>query len=154
VDLPSFLWLWKIAAWSMGLALLLFVCLAALGGLMRARRLQGETAPQFFDSADSFVNLRRAHVSLGVLLVLTVLLLLGIGIVGTLGHFGSLGHSPHLPAGLSVVALTLASAWSATQINNPKRPWARSLHITINTLLAIALIFVSWTGWTVVQKYL
>ena len=86
--------------------------------------------------------------------VLTVLLLLGIGIVGTLGHFGSLGHSPHLPVGLSVVALTLASAWSATQINHPQRPWARSLHITINVLLAIALIFVSWTGWTVVQKYL
>jgi hypothetical protein len=154
VNLPSFLWLWKIAAWSMGLTLFLCVCLVVLGGLMRSRRLQGETAPQFFDAADSFVNLRRAHVSLGILLVLTVLLLLGIGVVGTLGHFGSLGHSPHLPAGLSVVALTLASAWSATQINHPQRPWARSLHITVNALLAIALLFVSWTGWTVVQKYL
>lgn len=138
----------------MGLTLLLYVCLAVLGGLIRSRRLQGETAPQFVESADAYLNLRQVHISLGILLVLTVLLLLGIGIVGTLGHFGSLGHSPHLPVGLSVVALTLTSAWSATQINHPQRPWARSLHITINALLAIALISVSWTGWTVVQKYL
>lgn len=154
MDLPSFLWLWKIAAWSMGLTLLLYVCLASVGGFMRAQRLQGQTEPQVSAAPALFLTLRRVHVGLGVLLTLTVLLLLAIGIIGTLGHFGSLGHSSHLPAGLTVVALTLTSAWSATQINHPNKPWARSLHLAINGLLAIALILVSWTGWTVVQKYL
>ena len=138
----------------MGLTVLLFFCLAIVGGVMRSQRLQGETAPQFSTPTDGFLTLRRIHVSLGILLTLTVLLLLSIGIVGTLGHFGSLGHSPHLPTGFTVVTLTLTSAWSATQINHPNKPWARSLHLALNGLLAIALAMVSWTGWTVVQKYL
>lgn len=138
----------------MGLTIFIFVCLAALGGWMRYLRLQGETVPAMDESPSTFPILRRLHYSLGILLVLTVLLLLTIGIVGTLGHFGSLGHSPHLPAGLTVVALTLASAWSATQINHPHKPWARSLHLTLNGLLMVALALVSWSGWIVVQKYL
>jgi len=137
----------------MGLAVLLYGCLAILGGAMRYVRLHPQTSPAE-TSETPFPTLRRWHFSLGVLLVLTVLLLLTIGIVGTLGQFGSLGHSPHLPAGLTVVALTLASAWSATQIHHPQRPWARSLHLTLNGLLLVALAIVSWTGWTVVQKYL
>lgn len=138
----------------MGLTLLLYVGLAIAGGVMRSLRLSGETAPVVTTTTERFLTLRRVHVGLGIVLVLAVLLLLGIGIVGTLGHFGSLGHSPHLPVGLTVVTLTLASAWSATQINHPQKPWARSLHLTLNGLLAIALGLVSWTGWTVVQKYL
>jgi uncharacterized iron-regulated membrane protein len=138
----------------MGLTVVLYGCLAVVGGLMRARRLQRETVPSLSDAGDGFLVWRRVHVSLGIVLTLTVLLLLSIGIVGTLGHFGSLGHSPHLPVGLTVVTLTLTSAWSATQINHPNKPWARSLHITLNALLAISLALVSWTGWTVVQKYL
>lgn len=142
----------------MGLALFLFVCLAAIGSWMRylrqQGRLQSETVPTADTATSLFPTLRQFHVGLGVVLVLTVLLLLSIGIVGTLGHFGSLGHSWHLPAGLTVVGLTLASAWSATQINHPQRPWARSLHLTLNGLLAIALALVSWSGWIVVQKYL
>ena len=142
----------------MGLTLLLFVGLAAVGGWMRYLRQQGQLQSDTLAIADvdssPFPTLRRVHVGLGIVLVLTVLLLLSIGIVGTLGHFGSLGHSPHLPAGLTVVALTLASAWSATQINHPNRPWARSLHLTLNGLLAIALVLVTWSGWIVVQKYL
>lgn len=154
MDLPSFIWLWRIAAWSMGLAVLLFISLAIVGGWMRHLRLGGETAPPLAQEASAFPMLRFAHVSLGILLTLTVLLLLAIGIVGTLGHFGNLGHSIHLPAGLSVVVLTLASAWSATQINNPNKPWARSLHLTLNGILAVAFAIVSWSGWVVVQKYL
>jgi len=138
----------------MGLTLVLYVGLAIAGGIMRSLRLAGETAPAISATTERLLTLRRVHVGLGIVLVLTVLVLLGIGIVGTLGHFGSLGHSPHLPVGLTVVALTLASAWSATQINHPKKPWARSLHLSLNALLAIALMLVSWTGWTVVQKYL
>lgn len=121
---------------------------------MRYRRLQKETVPSVLAETDRFFNLRRIHVGLGVLLVLTVLLLLLIGIVGTLGHFGSLGHSGHLPAGLTVVGLTLASAWAATQIDHPHKPWARSLHLIINGLLMISLGLVTWSGWIVVQKYL
>jgi len=97
--------------------------------------------------------LRPLHYTVGGILVALVLLLLTIGLVGTVGYYGSLGHSPHLAAGLSVVGLTLLSAWSATQIS-PKRPWARPLHLTTNSLLLIGLAMVSLTGWTVVQKYL
>ncbi len=82
-----------------------------------------------------------------------VLLLLGIGIVGTLGHFGSLGHSWHLPAGLGVVTLTLASAWTASHIH-PRRPWARTCHLGLNMALFIGLALVSVSGLIVVQKYL
>ncbi len=138
----------------MGLTGFLFVSLLAIGGWMRYLRLQGETVPSLDGQTSTFIGLRRLHFALGVGLVLTVLLLLSIGIVGTLGHFGSLGHSAHLPAGLTVVALTMASAWSATQINHPQKPWARSLHLTLNGLLMVALGLVSWSGWLVVQKYL
>ncbi len=138
----------------MGLAVFLFVSLLVIGGWMRYLRLQQSTVPSLDEPTATFLGWRRLHFALGVVLVLTVLLLLSIGVVGTLGHFGSLGHSPHLPAGLTVVALTLASAWSATQINHPQKPWARSLHLTLNGLLMIALALVSWSGWVVVQKYL
>lgn len=138
----------------MGLTVCLYISLAILGGVMRYLRLQGRTSPAIANPSEVFLNSRRTHVTLGILLVATVLLLLAIGIIGTLGHFGSLGHSPHLPAGLTVVVLTLASAWSATQINHPHKPWARSLHLTINGLLMVALALVSWSGWIVVQKYL
>lgn len=86
-------------------------------------------------------------------MVVLVILLLIIGVVGTLGHYGTLGHSSHLPAGLLVVALVGISAWSSTQIR-PQNPWARSLHIGTNLLLLLGFIFVSLTGWDVVQKYL
>lgn len=82
-----------------------------------------------------------------------VLLLLAIGIVGTLGHFGTLGHSSHLPVGLLVVGLVLLSAWSATKIG-ANQPWARSLHIGTNITLFVGFLWVSLTGWSVVQKYL
>lgn len=86
-------------------------------------------------------------------MVVLVVLLLAIGLVGTIGHYGNLGHSVHLPAGLVVVALTLLSAWSATQISIEK-PWARSLHVGLNVLLFLGFAAVSLTGWSVVQKYL
>ena len=97
--------------------------------------------------------LRPFHYITGAIMVVLVLLLLAIGLVGTIGHYGSLGHSPHLIAGLSVVVLVLVSAGSATQIN-PKRLWARSLHIGTNIALLGGFIFVTLTGWDVVQKYL
>lgn len=81
-----------------------------------------------------------------------ILLLLGIGIVGTIGHYGSLGHSSHLWAGITVVELVFLSAWSGVQI--PDRTWARPLHWGVNLMLGIALVWVSITGWEVVQKYL
>jgi len=86
-------------------------------------------------------------------MVSLVLLLLLVGIIGTLGHFGSLGHSPHLFAGLTVVALVLLSAGSATLIS-ARRPWARRIHIGANIALLIGFTWVSLTGWSVVQKYL
>lgn len=144
-DLPSFLWLWRIAAWSMGLSLTSYAILAALGLGWRSQRKTVGVIPQRW--------IRTLHYGLGWILVLLILILLAVGLVGTLGHYGSLGHSWHLPAGLTVVGLTLLSAWSATQIH-PKRPWARSLHLKLNIALAIALVFVSLSGWSVVQKYL
>lgn len=97
--------------------------------------------------------LRLAHLTTGITMVMLVLLLLSIGVIGTLGEFGSLGHSLHLPAGLFVVIVTLVSAWSATQIT-PERPWARTLHLSLNTVLLLAFIAVTASGWSVVQKYL
>ena len=97
--------------------------------------------------------LRTIHYIIGGILVTLVLLLLGIGVVGTLGYYGNLGHSGHLPAGLMVVSLVLLSAWSATQIN-PRQSWARTLHVRTNLVLFLGFAIVSWTGWTVVQKYL
>ncbi len=82
-----------------------------------------------------------------------VLLLLAVGIVGTLGHFGSLGHSPHLFAGLTVVVLVLISAGSASQISGTQL-WAKPLHVRTNIALLVSLVWVLFTGWNVVQKYL
>ena len=144
MDLPSFLWLWRIAAWSMGFVIAAYGILAATGSAIAYWRRHHQPYPGW---------LRSLHVLTGLTVIILVLLLLTIGVVGTLGHFGSLGHSPHLVMGLTVVAITLASAWSATRIG-PDRPWARSLHLSLNGLLFLALALVSWTGWTVVQKYL
>lgn len=128
----------------MGLSLLAYGLLALSGGWISYTRQTKQQRPPW---------LRPVHYGIGIVLVSLVLFLLGIGLVGTLGHYGDLGHSAHLPAGLTVVGLVLLSAWSATQIS-PKRPWARSLHVGINGLLLGAFVWVSWTGWTVVQKYL
>ena len=144
MDLPSFIWLWRIAAWSMGLSLTAYGLLALSGGTLLYTRQHKRDHPNW---------LRPAHYVLGGILVTLVLLLLSIGVIGTLGEFGRLGHSVHLPAGLVVVSLTLASAWSATRIS-PARPWARTAHLTLNGILLIAFIVVTATGWQVVQKYL
>lgn len=144
MDLPSFLWLWKIAAWSMGLSVTAYGILAGTGIGLYYFRTQKSPRPNW---------LRPFHYIMGIILVILVLLLLSVGIVGTLGHFGNLGHSPHLIAGLTVVGLVLLSAGSASQIS-AKRPWMRQIHVATNAVLFLALAYVSWTGWDVVQKYL
>lgn len=144
MSLPSFLWLWRIAAWSMGLSWVAFLILAASGGWMWWLRRSHQPQPDW---------LRPFHYGLGAILAGLVLILLAIGIIGTLGHYGSLGHSIHLYAGLAVVDLVFLSAWSAVQIQ-PDRPWARRLHLGINVILLVGFIAVSVTGWEVVQKYL
>lgn len=144
LDLPSFLWLWRIAAWSMGLSTTAYLILAISGGWLLYSRRSGQQRPKW---------LRPFHYIMGGSLVGMVLLLLSVGLIGTLGYYGNLGHSPHLPAGLTVVSLTLLSAWSASQIS-PKRPWARKLHVSTNIGLFFGFVMVSLTGWSVVQKYL
>jgi hypothetical protein len=144
LDLPSFLWLWKIAAWSMGGAIAFYLILLISGSWMFYGRITKIGRPFW---------LRNLHYGAGTILIFLVLLLLAIGLVGTIGYYGSLGHSPHLFAGLLVVALTLLSAISANSIH-PQRAWARSLHIGTNMILLGGLIFVSLTGWEIVQKYL
>ncbi|MBG1261024.1 DUF4079 domain-containing protein [Nostoc commune] len=152
MNLPSFLWLWKIAAWSMGLSLLAYLMLAITGVWMfRARTSQ--QLPFITPFLGGNREVRSLHYTMGISMVSLVLLLLAVGIVGTLGHFGSLGHSSHLVAGLIVVALVLLSAFSATQIS-AGRPWARPLHIGVNIILFLGFAWVSLTGWIVVQKYL
>lgn len=144
LNLPSFIWLWKIAAWSMGLSILAYLLLAVTGVWMwRVRKKRQPRPPQ----------LRFMHQTIGISMVSLVLLLLAIGIIGTLGHFGSLGHSPHLAAGLIVVGLVAVSAGSSTLIH-PRRPWAKRLHIGVNMILFVGFLWVSLTGWDVVQKYL
>jgi hypothetical protein len=138
------LWLWKIAAWSMGFAIVAYLLQGMSGVWMWTQRRQGKARSEW---------LRPFHLITGAGMVVLVLLLLAIGIVGTLGHYGSLGHSFHLAAGLTVVNLVFLSTWSAAQIS-PERPWARPFHISINVVLLVAFILVSLTGWDVVQKYL
>lgn len=128
----------------MGLSLLAYVLLAATGTWLFYSRQQRQGRPKW---------LRPLHYGIGGTMVVLVLLLLAVGLVGTVGYYGNLGHSVHLPAGLTVVALTLLSACSATQIS-PKHPWARPLHIGTNITLLLGFVAVSLTGWNVVQKYL
>jgi hypothetical protein len=152
MHLPSFLWLWKIAAWSMGLSLLAYLLLAVTGfWMLRART--GQDAPSIPLLTRGNQGMRSLHYIIGISMVSLVLLLLAIGVIGTLGHFGTLGQSSHLVAGLLVVGLVLLSAVSATQIS-ARRPWARPLHIGVNMMLCVGFAWVSWTGWCVVQKYL
>ena len=165
MDLPSFIWLWRIAAWSMGLSLTAFGVLAISGGALFYSRTgrqgnilaaEAAEAAEATEAVETFNRpswLRPLHYTVGGVLVALVLLLLSIGVVGTLGEFGSLGHSIHLPAGLTVVALTLASAWCATRIS-PGRPWARRAHLALNGILLVGFVVVTATGWSVVQKYL
>ncbi|NDJ18211.1 DUF4079 domain-containing protein [Myxacorys almedinensis] len=141
MDLPSFIWLWKLAAWSMGLAIAAYL-LQAITGLSFL----------MFRSQDQPSWLRPLHRVTGGAIALLILILLAIGIVGTLGHYGSLGHSSHLFSGLTVVELVFLSAWSAAQIR--LHSWARLVHLTSNFALCIALLWASITGWEVVQKYL
>ncbi|MTJ52070.1 DUF4079 domain-containing protein [Anabaena sp. UHCC 0253] len=152
MHLPSFLWLWKIAAWSMGLSLLAYLFLAITGIWMLRVRTTSE-APLGVILPWNRGEVRSLHYIIGITMVSLVLLLLAVGIVGTLGHFGSLGHSPHIGAGLIVVILVLVSAFSATQISN-RKPWARPLHLGCNILLLLGFSWVSLSGWAVVQKYL
>lgn len=144
MDLPSFIWLWKIAAWSMGLASFTYFVQGITGFWLYRKRTTKEPRPPW---------LRTFHYWVGGIMVLLVLNLLTIGLVGTIGYYGSLGHSPHLIAGCGVVLLVLISAGSATQIS-PKRPQARAIHVGTNVMLLFAFIFVSVSGWHVVQKYL
>ncbi len=145
MDLPSFIWLWRIAAWSMGLSLSAYGLLLLSGaGLWRQRR---ET------TISDWPWLRSLHILGGLTLVGLILLLLTIGIVGTLGEFGTLGHSLHLLAGGLVATLSLLTAGAGLGIH-PDRPWARPLHWSLNGALGLALGWVSWSGWLVVQKYL
>lgn len=143
MDLPSFIWLWRIAAWSMGLSLAVYSSLLVTGGVVWYTRSHQQPQPNW---------LRGLHIVLGAVLVTLVLLLLSIGIIGTLGEHGSLGHSWHLWAGLSVVGLVLLSAVMASQM--AARPRARALHVAINAVLFFAFAAVGYSGWTVVQQYL
>ena len=143
MNLPSFLWLWKIAAWSMGLSLFAYFVLGITGIWMFNRRTLKRPRPSW---------LRPLHLTIGSILVGLVFLLLSVGLIGTIGYYGSLGHSPHLIAGLSVVILVSLAAISGMQIG--KKPWARSLHIGTNLILFLGFVFVTFTGWNVVQKYL
>lgn len=127
----------------MGLSLLAYVLLAVTGIWMFQARTNRSSRLSW---------LRTLHYTIGGSMVLLVILLLVVGVVGTLGHFGSLGHSQHLISGLTVVGLVFLSAASATQINT--RTWARSLHVGTNIILLAGFVWVSLTGWTVVQKYL
>lgn len=144
MNLPSFLWLWRIAAWSMGLSMTAYFILTASGIALWKFRQEQKQRPKW---------LRPFHWITGSIMATLVVILLSIGLVGTIGEHGSLGHSIHLPAGLLVVTLVGLSAWSSTQIH-PSRPWARKLHVNLNIGLFFAFCFVGLSGLSVVQQYL
>jgi hypothetical protein len=127
----------------MGLSLSAYFILAATGwGMFYTRR-----------RSDSRPWLRLLHLCVGSSLVILVVGLLSIGVIGTLGEYGNLGHSSHLLAGVVVVSLVILSAGSALQIR-VENPWARPLHVGTNLALFVGFLWVSWTGWSVVQQYL
>lgn len=128
----------------MGLTLTAYALLAVTGGVLFYTRSKDQERSAW---------LRPLHIVLGTGVVSLVLVLLAIGVIGTLGEYGRLGHSVHLLFGLTVVTLVLASAWSASRIA-VERPWARSLHVTLNGALGVALAAAGLSGWQVVQKYL
>jgi|GEM_PF-1329119 len=142
MDSPPPMLFASITAFSMTLAVFLYIGLGVLGIALRRLRLRHGEA--------SWGWLRYIHYGLGITLVLTILELMTIGILGASTYEGTAGHSSHLPAGLLVAGLTLGSAWAASRVH-PKRPWARPLHVSINGMLFLALSAVSWTGWTVLQ---
>ena len=144
MNLPSFLWLWRIAAWSMGLSMTAYFILSISGFMLWKYRHDKKPRPQW---------LRPFHWIIGTVMTTLVFILLSIGLIGTIGEHGNLGHSIHLPAGLIVVTLVSLSAWSATQIH-PSRPWARTLHLRLNIGLFFAFCFVGLSGLKVVQQYL
>ncbi|MEC4819535.1 MAG: DUF4079 domain-containing protein [Scytonema sp. PMC 1069.18] len=152
MNLPSFIWLWKIAAWSMGLSLLAYLFLAVTGFWMFRNRTSQHPVLRH-KSLEVLRGVKTLHFLIGSCMVSLVLLLLIIGIIGTLGHFGSLGHSQHLYAGLIVVVLVMVSAGSALLISS-QRPWAKNIHISTNVILLFGFFWVSLTGWAIVQKYL
>ncbi len=152
MDLPSFLWLWKIAAWSMGLSLLAYLLLAVTGiSMFRGRTSENARFISLFPGG--YGGLSILHYGMGITMVCLVILLLAIGIVGTLGEYGSLGHSQHLGAGLTTVVLVLISAGSAILIRTGWI-WARRIHVSTNIALFLVFVWVSLSGWSVVQKYL
>ena len=128
----------------MGLAIAAYGILLLSGATILYSRINHSRRPSW---------LRPFHYTMGAIIILLVFLLLAIGLIGTIGYYGSLGQSPHLVAGILVVFLVMLSGWSATQIS-PQKSWARSLHLSVNLLLLGGFIFVSLTGWEVVQKYL
>lgn len=144
MNLPSFLWLWRIAAWSMGLSMTAYLLLSISGFWLWKSRHEKRPRPQW---------LRPFHWLIGTVMTILVFILLLIGLIGTIGEHGSLGHSIHLPAGIIVVILVGLSAWSSTQIH-PSRPWARTLHLRLNIALFFAFCFVGLSGLKVVQQYL
>jgi len=137
----------------MGLSLLAYAIQLLTGLLFRSLASPQPSAQRSPEAVAGLSGqIRSIHWVTGWILVGLILLLLAIGVVGTVGEFGHLGQSVHLFAGSAVVALVLGSAGSSLLI--PHQPWARSLHLTLNFILLVALAWVSWSGWAVVQKYL
>lgn len=73
MNLPSFLWLWKIAAWSMGFSIFAYVLLAITGGWMLYSRTRKQPLTN---------GLRTFHYLIGGGMVGLVLILLTVGLVG------------------------------------------------------------------------
>ena len=129
----------------MGGTMVLYAVQLALGLSVRQQRVERNAAKR--------VWFRHWHFWAGLAMLALILLLLAIGIVGTLGHFGSLGHSWHLPVGLTVVGLAIASAVTGSRIHS-ERPNSRAIHLGLNGALAVSLLLALASGWSVVQKYL
>ncbi|MEO0852116.1 MAG: DUF4079 domain-containing protein, partial [Cyanobacteria bacterium J06648_11] len=62
--MPSFLWLWRVAAWAMGFTVLAYVIQGGLGWKIRSRRLSPAFVP--------WKNLRSLHVVCGWVMVALV----------------------------------------------------------------------------------
>ena len=91
MDSPPPILFASITAFSMTLAICLYLGLCILGYFLRKYRLKHGHA--------SWGWLRYLHYGLGITFVLNILELMTFGIIGANIYDGTEGHSPHLPAG-------------------------------------------------------
>ena len=127
MDLPSFTWLWRIAAWSMGISITLYFSLAIVGIFYRMQRLRRKLYYWRW--------LRYLHYGLGVLFVFFVY----CGDFGSLWQFGS----------LLALARRFGGSDSHFSICMDSKSYSPPTSLGQNLAFGIEYCFVCWLGFSI-----